>query len=147
MPALIRNLLILLVAATLAIPTICDEGGENNGGGGVWILPCMANVTPVTAEASVAARATMVFPNTGSDVKMRTASFSSVTATFVDDLSGVPVSLAVSGRVVTLPKGLLQALAASTKKQATIVVSDAQQMGYVMRVLIQNDGSVRINVL
>jgi hypothetical protein len=42
---------------------------------------------------------------------------------------------------------LLQALEASSKKAATIIVTDALQCGYVMRVLIQPCGSVKITVL
>ncbi|MFT4514431.1 MAG: hypothetical protein ACI91B_003140 [Planctomycetota bacterium] len=147
MSSLFRNVLVLLVAALLAIPTVCDEGGENNGGGGVWILPCCANIGGVNIQPGSAARATMLLSNTASDMSMRTeCQMGASTATFVDDLSGVPVSLSVSGRIVTVSSALLQALEASSKKTATIIVTDAQQCGYVMRVLIQPDGSVKITV-
>jgi hypothetical protein len=148
MPSLLRNALVLLIASFLAMPTLCDEGGGNNGGGGVWILPCCANICGVSTEAGLAPRAMMLSANTATNVTMCTVSqMGAASATFVDDLSGVPVSLPVSGRVVTVSKLLLQALEASSKKAATIIVTDALQCGYVMRVLIQPCGSVKITVL
>lgn len=141
-----RNVLILLIASFLAIPTLCDEGG-GNGGGGVWILPCCANLGGVTPTDGDQARSTKSVSNTALDVSMCTASqMGTASATFVDDMSGVPVSLPVSGRLVTLPKVLLQALESSVKKAATIVITDAVQTGYVMRVTIQPDGSVKISI-
>jgi hypothetical protein len=143
----LRNILVLLVGAFLAIPTLCDEGGENNGGGGVWILPCCANICGVGSESESAPRATMHSASTASDVVMCTSSQMGVaSATFVDDLSGVPVSLPVSGRIVTVSKLLLQALSASPTRSASIVLSDATQRGYVMRVLVKQDNSVKITV-
>lgn len=89
----------------------------------------------------------MSVTNTTLDVIMRTAGqMGAASATFVDDMSGVPVSLTVSGRLVTLPKTLLQALESSVKKTATIVITDAVQSGYVMRVTILPDGSVKIAI-
>jgi hypothetical protein len=48
--------------------------------------------------------------------------------------------------LVTLPKTLLQALESSVMKTATIVITDAVQSGYVMRVTILPGGSVKIAI-
>tara|TARA_R110002072_G_scaffold241027_5_gene399641 strand:+ start:6546 stop:6989 length:444 start_codon:yes stop_codon:yes gene_type:complete len=147
MTSMFRNVLVLLIAALLAVPTVCDPGGENGGGGGVWILPFCANVGGVNME-STAPRGTWIAPNTASDVSMRTASqMGAASATFVDDVLGVPVSLSVTGRIVTVSHGLLQALAGSSKQSGIIIVTDAVQSGYVLRVAVQPDGSVKFDVL
>ncbi|MFT7535841.1 MAG: hypothetical protein ACI85K_001794 [Hyphomicrobiaceae bacterium] len=141
-----RNVLILLIASFLAIPTLCDEGG-GTGGGGVWILPCCANLGGVTPVDGAQPRSTKSVTNTTLDVTMRTAGqMGAASATFVDDMLGIPVSLTVSGRLVTLPKTLLQALESSVMKTATIVITDAVQSGYVMRVTILPGGSVKIAI-
>lgn len=147
MSSLFRNVLILLIASFLAMPTLCDGGGENNGGGGVWILPCCANLGGVTTGAGAQPRAAKLAASTSSDLTMRTAcQMGTASATFVDDMSGVPVSLSVTGRIVTLPKMLLQALQSSVKKSGTLVITDALQSGYVMRVTIQSGGLVKIAI-
>lgn len=146
MTTLLRNVLVLLVAAWLAAPTVCDEGGENNGGTGVWILPCCANVPAVQLDFSQPAVAEIERPDTSADVKLKVASqVGAATATLIDDVAGVPIALPVVGRIVTLPKGLLQAMAQSYKS-GTIIISDANQRGYVLRVNIANCGKVRISL-
>ncbi len=140
---LLRNLLVLLVAVCLAIPTICDEGGENNGGTGVWILPACANVTTPRATP----RGSWTFSGAGSDVQLVVAAeMGAPSAMLVDDVSGVPVALAASGRTVTIPKSLLQALHQSSIRAASVIIMDTAQCGYVLRLSILLDGKVNITV-
>ena len=140
---LLRNLLVLLVAVCLAIPTICDEGGENNGGTGVWILPACANVTAPRATP----RGSWTFSGAGSDVQLVVAAeMGAPSAMLVDDVSGVPVALAASGRTVTIPKSLLQALHQSSIRAASVIIMDTAQCGYVLRLSILLDGKVNITI-
>lgn len=139
----LRNLLVLLAAVCLAMPTTCDEGGENNGGTGVWILPACANITAPRA----ASRGSWAVSGTAVDVKMVVAAeMGAPSATLVDDVSGVPIALATSGRTVTIPKILLQALHQSSVRSASVIITDTAQRGYVMRLSILVDGKVNITI-
>ena len=51
----------------------------------------------------------------------------------------------MSGRIVVIPRQLLQALEQSSRS-ATIVITDAQQYGYVLAVQISADGKVKLSV-
>ena len=144
----LRNVLALIAAVCLAIPTPGGGGGENNGGTGVWILPACANVTLTSQDPNAVSRADTTLPNTSADVRLRVeTSMSASSATFTDDLSGTVVGMQVSGRVVTIPKQLLQALQQSAIRKATVIISDVSQCGYVIRVSILSDGRVRLRVL
>jgi hypothetical protein len=146
MTSLIRNILVLLVAAWLAVPTVCDEGGENNGGTGVWILPACANVTGLEPAGANVVRATQTFANTSKDIELRVENqMGCAAASCVDGVAGSPIALAVSGRIVVIPRQLLQALEQSSRS-ATIVITDAQQYGYVLAVQISADGKVKLSV-
>ena len=146
MSSLLRKALVLLVAAWLAIPTVCDEGGENNGGTGVWILPACANVPATGAQGGAPVRGQFERSDASTDVKMELASqMSSAVATFVDEVSGSPVALPVTGRIVTVPKQLLQTLK-QTALTGSIIISDAAQRGYVLGLQVSSAGVVKISV-
>jgi hypothetical protein len=67
-------------------------------------------------------------------------------AMLVDDVSGVPIALATSGRTVTIPKNLLQALHQSSVRTASVIIMDTAQLGYVLRLRILLDGKVNITI-
>lgn len=141
----LRNILALMAVVWLAIPAPGNGGGENNGGSGVWILPACANIT--VQDPNALPRASHSFANTASDIKLKvSSSMGTATATFTDDLSGTTVGMQVAGRVVTIPKQLLQALAQSPVRKGTLLISDAAQNGYVIRVIVRANGSVKIAV-
>lgn len=144
----LRNVLVVIAAVWLAIPTPGNGGGENNGGTGVWILPACANVTAASQDPNAASRADIVVPNTAGNVRLKVDdSMGASSATFTDDLSGTVVGMQVSGRIVTIPKQLLQALEQSAIRSATVIITDATQCGYFIRVSILADGRVRFGVL
>jgi len=141
----LRNILALMAAVWLAIPAPGNGGGENNGGSGVWILPACANIT--VQDPNALPRAVHTFANTASDIKVKVANgMGTPTATFTDDLSGTTVGMNVTGRVVTVPKQLLQALALSPIRKGTLLITDASQCGYIIRVIVRPDGSVKVAV-
>lgn len=143
----LRNLLVLLVALCLAIPTICDEGGENNGGTGVWILPACANITAPRSAAAASSRGSWAGSGTSVDVKMAVASeMGAPSAMLVDEVSGVPIALPTSGRMVTISKNLLQALHQASVRTASVVITDTMQRGYILKVNILLDGKVNITI-
>ncbi|HEB52576.1 MAG TPA: hypothetical protein ENI87_04890 [bacterium] len=135
MNATLRNIFALLVALCLAVPANGDPGGENAGGTGVWILPTCAQVIAPTFDPTQQPRTVKAGIAASADLNMKISSGMGVpTATFVDDLTGLPIPLPVSGRMVTLPAHLMQSLVASPDPNATIVIVDANQVGYVIRV-------------
>ena len=145
---LLRNALALIAVIWLVTPVPGDEGGENNGGTGVWILPACANITATSTDPAAGARAVMVAPSTAADIRLRVDdNLGAAVATFTDDLSGSTVGLQVSGRVVTLSKQLLQALQQSPLQKGTLLIVDAAQRGYVIRVSIVQSGQVRLSIL
>ena len=124
-----------------------NGGGENNGGTGVWILPACANIMASAQDPGVAARMNIEVPSTAADVRLQVDnSMGAASAVFVDDLSGAVIGMPVSGRLVTLPKQLLQALQHSPIGKGTLLITDASQMGYVIRVVAMADGGVRFAV-
>lgn len=144
---LLRNVLALIAAAWLMSPAPGNGGGENNGGTGVWILPACANIMASAQDPGAAARMNIEVPSTASDVRLQVDnSMGAASAVFVDDLSGAVIGMPVSGRLVTLPKQLLQALQHSPIGKGTLLITDASQMGYVIRVVAMADGSVRLAV-
>lgn len=140
----LRNILALMAAVWLAIPTPGNGGGENNGGSGVWILPACAGLT---VGQSSAPRAEHVVANTSADIKVQVDNnMGTAAATFTDDLSGTTTGMQVTGRIVTVPKQLLQALQQSPVLSGTLLITDASQTGYFIRLTIQSDGKVRLQV-
>lgn len=154
MKSTLRNVLALVVAFWLAIPTTSSDtlGGENNSGTGVWILPCCAQVNNLTGGVgSGAPRMEITIAGLTGDIGLRVSDqCGAVAATFIDDISGLPVSLPVAGRVVVLKESLLRALAQSAAHnviaKASIVVTDALQRGYVLRIAAHAGGRFVLQV-
>lgn len=144
----LRNVLALIAMVWLAIPAPGNGGGENNGGTGVWILPACANMSATSQDPNAATRADMMAPNTASHIKLKVdGAMGASAATFTDNLSGTVVGMQVSGRVVTIPKQLLQSLEQSPVRKATVIITDASQCGYIIRVTVLPDGRVHLGVL
>lgn len=140
----LRNMLALMAAVWLAIPTPGNGGGENNQGSGVWILPACAGMT---VGQSAAPRAEHSVANTSADIKVSVdINMGAPAATFTDDLSGTTVGVQASGRIVTIPKQLLQALQQSPVRVGTLLITDSALLGYYVRVTVLSDGSVKLRV-
>lgn len=135
----LRFVPVLLAAVLLALPSIGDEGGEGAGGTGVWILPrptYLAPGVPATTPPAVASVPPVALTS-GAGVALTIAAESGEsTACLVDGVSGSSLPLPVSGRVVTVDRLVVQGLVASGTSVAHIVVTDAQQLGYVIQVSI-----------
>ncbi len=143
MAALLRLLAAVAMAVALALPGVSDEGGENNGGVGVWVLPRASCVPPIAA----APRAVRNGVPIAQDCLMKVSDECGPTAaTFVDDMSGLPVSLHVSGSVVRVPASLLQALAAMPLPTASVLITDSQHVGYVALIAVHANGTATIRV-
>ncbi|MCK5942259.1 MAG: hypothetical protein KAI24_09850 [Planctomycetes bacterium] len=134
---MLRNIFCLLVVAMLAIHVPGDEGGENASGTGVWILPACAAVVPQQLGPTSPSRAQFIASDLSKAALMEVSNGLGVaTAVFTDDLLGTPVALTVSGKIVTVPASLMSALAQSSVKTGTILITNANQDGYVLRVKI-----------
>lgn len=135
----IRLVPVALAAALLALPGIGDEGGEGAGGTGVWILPrptYLAPGCPGTTPPSIAAVPPLALPSAGSVTMTIAPESGPSSAVLVDNVSGTSLPLPVSGREVTLARTVLQGLVSSGTDVAHIVVTDSQQLGYVIQISI-----------
>ena len=132
-----RSVPALLFAALLALPGIGSDGGEGAGGTGVWILPIpkVVGPCPLAAAPSVPSQ-TMVVSATASFTLKTATSLGACTAVLIDELSGVPMQLPVAERNVTLEKETLQGLLGSGVDSAHIVITDANQLGYVFKISV-----------
>lgn len=140
---LTRVLAALALAIGLALPVLGGEGGETGGGTGVWVLPAgrYLSVGPFGAP-----RETRAFGIT-QDIVMQASSQSGVvSATFVDNLTGLPVSLPTLGAQVRISHSLLLSLSESSSPSGMIMIVDAQQLGYVMRLTINPQGQAIVEV-
>lgn len=129
-----RFLPALVAAAWLALPGISSEGGEGAGGTGVWILPAakFVGTAPLAAPTVQSPTTTWV-----TDLKLTVApGLTNFTAVLVDDLSGDVHHLPVSGREILLERGELQGLISGGLNVAYVVVADASQLGYVVRIVV-----------
>lgn len=145
MASFFRLLAAFAVAICLALPGVGSEGGENGGGTGVWVLPRATFLTPPSGAAP---RDMLAAHNiTQNCVMQMSEEVGIATATFVDDMSGIPVELAVNGSIVTIPAVLLQSLVGLSTPTATVLIADAAQMGYVIQILARTDGTATIRVL
>jgi hypothetical protein len=138
MKALRRLTLFAALALCLALPGIGSdgEGGENAGGTGVWILPRANFLAAGELECrSEAPRATMSFASANTNVAITTSTeLGDFSAVLVDPISGIPVSLTKSGSDVLVPAELLKQLCEVGCQVADIVITDAQQLGYVIAI-------------
>jgi hypothetical protein len=143
MAALLRVLVATALAIALALPGVSDEGGENSGGLGVWVLPRASFVPPIPATP----RDTRSAHSISQDCVMQLSSECGAAAgTFVEDMAGVPVALQVTGSTVRIPAALLQAMALHPSATATVIVTDSQQLGYVVRIAMNGNGTATIRV-
>lgn len=149
MTSLSRILLALALAVWVALPGVGRDGAQNAGGTGVWILPRAVYLSS-NSSISSAPRATKVLqaPLTADVSMMMSVEVGNAVATFVDQVSAVPVALPVNGSNVRIPASLLQALSQSSNPSASILITDAAQIGYVIRVDIdQSTGIATIRVM
>ncbi len=149
MTSLSRILLALALAIWVALPGVSSDGGENAGGTGVWILPCAANLNSGSGLGGMP-RSSRSFqaPLTTDIAMMMSVEVGNATATFVEQVAGVPVALPVNGSLVRIPATLLQALAHAPQPSASILITDAAQVGYVIHVVIDpQSGTATIRVM
>ena len=137
----LRSVPALLLAALLALPGIGSESGPGatGGGTGVWILPTPKYVASVTTSPSTIgpASASFAMPSLGSGVTVTAAAdLGEVNAVLIDEVSGSPVPLVVSGRDVAIDREVLQGLLNSGTFAAYIVITDANLLGYVLKLAI-----------
>jgi hypothetical protein len=145
MKSLLRPLVALAVAVWLALPLVGNDGGNNAGGTGIWILPRATFLASGMSQSTP--RATKDLLANGQDVVMEVSSeCGECSATFVDELSGQPVALQTSGGLVRLPAALLQSLACAAGTKAHIVITDANQLGYLLTIDRREDGSLILKV-
>lgn len=146
MKLLQRVLVAIALAVWLALPILGNDGGDNASGTGIWILPRASCLAVDSPDAAVRAQRNVT--SAGQDLLVAVSSeCGSCAATFLDELSGQPVSLQSVGGVVRIPAALLQALPDGSGTKAHVVISDASQFGYLMRVERRTDGSVVVKVL
>lgn len=145
MKSLLRPLVAIALAVWLALPLFGSEGGNNAGGTGIWILPRATFLASGMSQS--APRATKDLLANGQDVVMEVSSeCGACSATFVDELSGQPVALQANGGLVRLPASLLQSLAGAAGTKAHIVITDANQLGYLLTIDRREDGSLVLKV-
>ena len=146
MKLLQRVFVAIALAVWMALPILGNDGGDNAGGTGIWILPRAGHLAVTSQDA--AARAQRSLPSAGQDLLVAVSpECGACAATFLDELSGQPVSLQSVGGVVRIPAALLQALPEGDGTKAHVVISDAAQLGYLMRVDRRADGSFVVKVL
>ena len=139
---LTRSLLALMLAIGLALPVVGGEGGENGGGTGIWILPRASFLSAQT----VAPRDTRSISTQGNLVVQVSADVGVCTATSIDGLTGLPVALPVNGNQITIPGALLQAIGNTPTKTANVVIADAFQVGYLLRISVGANGCATVMV-
>jgi hypothetical protein len=142
MARVLRVLAAIAFAIAFALPGVTDEGGENGSGTGVWVLPSAA-CAPVVCGVPREVRTVPC----NVDCVMRVSSDCGHTgATFVDDMTGLPVALQVSGSQVRLAASLLQALAGAARPTATVLIVDGHQFGYALTITVNAGGTATIRV-
>jgi hypothetical protein len=148
MKSLSRILLALALAVWVALPGVGSDGGENAGGTGVWILPRACWLNSGLGMGAPRDSRVLQAPLTADCAMMMSVEVGNAVATFVDTLSGVPVSLPVSGSLVRLPVSLLHALSQSPQPTANVLITDAAQVGYVIHISIDpQTGNATIRVM
>lgn len=145
MKSILRLLAALALAVWVAVPTFGNDGGDNAGGTGIWILPRASFLATGSTEAGP--RASKVLSSFSQDIVMQVSNeCGTCVATFADELSGQQVSLQAYGGLVRVPASLLQALVGSSCSKAHIVIADASQLGYVLSIDRRDDGSLVLRV-
>jgi hypothetical protein len=144
MVSVLRVLVAAALALVIALPGVGFQGpGTNSGGVGVWVLPFAAPLTPPGGEP----RATRTGLSIAQDCVLELSpDCGPVVATFVDDMTGEPVALHVSGSLVRIPASLMQALVGLPQPTATIVIADSEQRGYVIEITVAAGGTASVRV-
>lgn len=146
MKLLQRVLVAIALAIWMAMPILGNDGGDNAGGTGIWILPRAGFLASDSPNAAV--RAQRAVPGACQDLMLAVSSeCGNCAAMFLDELSGQSVALQSVGGMVRIPASLLQALPQGDGTKAHVVISDASQLGYLMRVERSADGSFLVKVL
>ena len=127
-----RTTLAVLLALWLALPSLGSEGGGDAGGTGVWILPTAAPMHGALLNPTQPRCAGSVRSQTGLTLSM-SSQVGPAAAVFVSASTSDTMPLSVHGGQVVLPQSLLQYLASSGGR-GMIVVTDANQFGYVVDV-------------
>lgn len=134
MQTLARFLLASLLALAIAMPGIGGEGGENAGGTGVWILPHSRSLSGPMAPLTAGTLSRQVsdfsrdFTMTASEDCGELVAVATVVGT------GQNLPLAVTGHDVRLSSQQLTSLRNANVTGLTIVISDSQNVGYVISV-------------
>ncbi len=139
MKALLHCLLALLATVIVALPSPGSEGGENAGGTGVWILPFCSQINSGQEQGPAStARLTIPVTDFNRDVRLEISSqMGQAVATCVDEMTGYPTGLVVSGRTVIVPSQLMRSLSLA-RVNATILVMDASSCGYCIAVQVDH---------
>jgi hypothetical protein len=148
MKAIFRLVLPVVFAAWLALPGVGSDGGDNAGGTGVWILPRATFLASDAASigGSVTARLPIPLANASSTITLTAASeMGSMTATMIDPVTGVPVSVPTNGHQIVIKDSLLTSVR-NAGVTASIVVVDSLQQGYVIRIAFEANGTGTIRV-
>lgn len=150
MKTLSRLSLLIAFAVWLALPTVGNDGGDNAGGTGVWILPrstFLASGAPMIDPATAARESIQVASGLTSSVTLTASSeMGTMTATMMESTTGTPVALPTNGRNITLSADLLRGIR-EAGASAKIVVLDGLLQGYVLEVTFASPtsaGEIRI---
>jgi hypothetical protein len=82
-------------------------------------------------------RQTFAFASANQDIRLAVSDMSTAVATLTEESSSLSTSLSVVGSEVVIPSELQQALINSSSTTATIVITDAFQIGYYIRLVVQ----------
>lgn len=136
MTMLLRAFLAALLTMWIALPTPGSEGGENAGGTGVWILP-RATFLCSTAVPSTPPKVEFTVASLQSDLRLQLDSAMGIACgTLIDDVVGQAISLQVAGSLAVVPAATLQSLAGTTAPHATVIIADANHLGYLIRLIV-----------
>ena len=137
MNVLLRLSLAIALAVWIASPVV-NGMGEGGGGSGVWVLPrAMHFSSGVGPTSGASPRLHIAFANASQDIRLVVSEMSTAVATLTDELSAVSTPLAVVGVEVLIPSSLQQALISSSSTMSTIVIVDANQVGYYIQLVVQ----------
>jgi hypothetical protein len=135
MKVLLRLTLAIALAVWVASPVV-NGMGEGGGGTGVWVLPHARQFGSGAGPGpGVAPRQTLAFANASQDIRLAVSEMSTAAATLTEESSSLSTSLAVIGSEVVIPSELQQALINSST-MATIVITDAYQIGYYIQLVV-----------
>ncbi len=148
MKLLVHLLLVLATVLAWTLPVPGGEGGENAGGTGIWILPrCSGMHTGSAGLPPGPPRLCGPVRDVSRDIDLQVSEeMGQSVAVLLDDGSGLPQSLPVSGQTIRIPAAMLTALAGA-RLGADVIVLDAANNGYRMRIVCDEEqGSLSLAV-